>query len=144
MTVGQWGVKSYEGDGAADALEAAFDRVHGAAYDDLMDDRNPITFDQVQQQLANPETLAAALGALEAEFGTDLDAWDEDERLAFAGVVVRHAEAGVAIPEAWRARALDWLDGESIDWEEATARRLRRHKEIALLKRSGPGAEGRP
>jgi len=137
MTVGQWGVKSYEGDDAADALEAAFDRVHGAAYDDLMDDRNPITFDQVQQQLANPETLAAALGALEAEFGTDLDAWDEDERLAFA-------EAGVAIPEAWRARALDWLDREEIDWEDATARRLRRQKEIALLKRAGPDGGGRP
>lgn len=144
MTVGQWGVRSYEGDDAADALEAAFDRVHGAAYDDLMDDRNPLTFDQVQQKLADAETLAAALGALEAEFGTDLDAWDEDERLAFAGVVVRHAEAGVAIPEAWRSRAFDWLDREEIDWEDATARRLRRQKEIALLKRAGPDGGGRP
>ena len=142
--MGQWGVKSYEGDDAADALDAAFGRVHGATYDDLMDDRNPLTFDQVQQQLANPETLAAAVGALEAEFGGDLDAWDEEERLAFAGALVRHAEAGVPIPEPWRARALDWLDREAIDWEEATARRLRRQKEIALLMRSGPAGDGGP
>ena len=52
-------------------------------------------------------------------------------------VVVR--ELGVAIPEQWRARALDWLEHEEIEWEEATARRLRRQKEMALL---GPRAGG--
>ena len=142
--MGQWGVRSYEGDDAADALDAAFERVHGTAYDDLMDDRNPLTFDQVQQKLANPETLAVAVGMLDGEFGADVDAWDDDARLAFAGVIVRHAEAGVPIPEAWRARALDWLDREAIEWEEATARGLRRQKEIALLKRPAPAGEGRP
>jgi hypothetical protein len=28
--MGYWGVKSYENDEAADALDAGFDRVHGA------------------------------------------------------------------------------------------------------------------
>ncbi len=42
--MGHWGVKSYEHDDAADALDAGFDRVHGAQYEELMDDRNPLTF----------------------------------------------------------------------------------------------------
>ena len=66
--------------------------------------------------------------------GQPLDAWDETARLAFAGVVVRHAELGVAIPDQWRTRALDWLEHEEIDWQEATLRRLRRAKETALLR----------
>ncbi len=79
--MGHWGVKSYEMDEAHDALDAGFERVHGAAYDDLMDDRNPMAFEQVQQQLAGPETLAAALDVLREEFGDDRDAWDELARL---------------------------------------------------------------
>ena len=61
--MGHWGVKSYENDDAADALDAGFDRVHGAVYDELMDDENPLTSEQVQKRLANPETLAAAVEA---------------------------------------------------------------------------------
>ncbi len=137
--MGQWGVKSFEGDDAADALDAGFDRVHGAAYDDLMDDRNPLTVEQVHRKLANSETLAEAVGALREELGDDLDAFDDEGRLAFAGVIVHHAELGVPIPDDWRRLALGWLEGEEIDWEEATARRLRRQKEIALLNRAaGP------
>lgn len=135
--MGQWGVKSFEGDDAADALDAAFDRVHGRAYEDLMDDRNPMTVEQVHKQLADPETLAAAVAELIEEFGDDLDAWDEEERLAFAGVVVHHVELGVAAPDDWRRRAISWLEGEEIEWEEATARRLRKQKEIGLLTRAG-------
>ena len=55
--MGHWGVKSYENDEADDALDAGFDRVHGEHYDELMDDRNPLTFEQVQQQLADARTL---------------------------------------------------------------------------------------
>lgn len=131
--MGHWGVKSYENDDASDALDSGFDRVHGAAYDDLMDDRNPMSVDQIHKKLADPRTLAAAVGWLEEEFGDDLTAWDEVARLAFAGVVVRHAEMGVPIPDECRLRAIDWLDHEDIDWDEATARGLRRRKEIALL-----------
>src|SRR4051812_47634149 len=134
--MGHWGVKSFENDAAADALDAGFDRVHGSSYDDLMDDRNPLTFDQVQQRLAGPETLAEALGALHEAVGRPLEQWDELERLAYAGVVVRHAEFGVPIPDDARLRALDWLEHEEIDWDEATARRLRREKEIALLRKT--------
>ena len=103
--MGHWGVKSYENDDAADALDAGFERVHGDAYDDLMDDRNPLTFDQVQQKLAEPRDArrgrrgACRGGRRRGPF----DEWDEVERLAFAGVVVRHAEFGVPIPD-------DWLD----------------------------------
>jgi hypothetical protein len=50
--------------------------------------------------------------------------------------VVRHAELGVAIPENLRQAASGWLEQEDIDWEEATKRRLRRQKEIELLRRA--------
>ena len=32
------------------------------------------------------------------------ETWDELARLALAGIVVRHAELGVPIPEPWRQR----------------------------------------
>jgi hypothetical protein len=133
--MGHWGVKSFENDDADDALDAGFDRVHGASYEALMDDRNPTPFDQAQRSLAGPETLAASLDALAEMVGAPFEEWDEIERLAYAGVVVRHAEFDVPIPDDVRARALDWLEREEIDWDEATARRLRRDREIALLRR---------
>ena len=132
--MGHWGVKSDENDAAADALDAGFARVHRALYDELMDDRSPLTFDQVQQRLANAETLGAALDALAEEVSKPFERWDDAERLAYAGVVVRHAALGVAAPESVRLRALDCLEREAIDWEEATLRRLTRDREIALLR----------
>jgi|SRR6185312_10598315 hypothetical protein len=129
-----WGVKSFENDDAADALDAGYEHVHGARYDELMDDRNPLGFDAVQKQLSSAETLLAAVDALHESFGKPFEDWDEVERLALAGVVVRHAEFEVRIPEDLRIRALDWLEHEQIDWEEATIRRLRLQKEIALLR----------
>jgi hypothetical protein len=66
--------------------------------------------------------------------------WDELTRLALVGIVVRHAELGVPIPELWRRHAVEWLEHEPIDWEEETLRQLRRRKEIDLLKRA-PKAE---
>ena len=137
--MGHWGVKSYENDDAADALDAGFDRTHGALYEELMADENPLTTDQVERQLANAETLARAVEALVESVDRPFEEWEEVERLAFAGVVVRHAELAVAIPDEWRAKALDWLEHEEIEWEEATARRLRRQKEMTLL---GPRAGG--
>ena len=147
--MGNWGVKSYEHDDAADALDAGFDRTHGAHYEELMDDRNPLTFEQVQQKLANPRTLDASVDALREILGIEgpTEAWDELARLALVGVVVRHAELGVPIPEPWRRQAIEWLENEQIDWEEETARRLRRRKEIDLLKRArqaDPSEKGQP
>jgi hypothetical protein len=135
--MGHWGVKSYEVDEVAEALDAGFDRVHGARYEELMDDRNPLTFDQVQQELANRETLEASIDALKRSLalGGPPETWDELTRLALVGIVVRHAELGIPIPDAWRGLAIDWLENEEIEWEEATGRRLRRQKEIALLNR---------
>jgi hypothetical protein len=132
-----WGVKSYENDGAADALDAGFDRAHGSRYEELMDDRNPLTFEQVQQRLADLRTLQASIEALGDSLNpsNSPDSWDDSTRLALVGIVVRHAELGVSIPEPWRQRAIDWLEHEQIDWDEATARRLRVGKEIALLQR---------
>jgi hypothetical protein len=137
--MGHWGVKSYENDLASDALDTGFDRVHAARYEELMDDRNPLSYEQVQKRLANEHTLAAAVRALEERVGTGLRddpaSWDEESRLAVAGVVVRHAELGVTIRDDLRDLAVGWLEGEEIDWEEETKRRLRREKEIALLHR---------
>ena len=141
--MGHWGVKSYEHDEAADALDAGFDGVHGAKYDELMDDRNPMTFEQVQQKLANPQTLDASIEALRSMLDIEgsPETWHEESRLALVGIVVRHAELGVPIPEVWRTQAIAWLENEEIDWEEATVRRLRRRKEIDLLNSCPRGAE---
>lgn len=133
--MGYWGVKSYENDDAHDALDAAYEGVHGARYDEVMDDSNPLTFEQVEKQLASAETLAAALAAHAAEFGADQAAWDELARLAFAGIVVRHAELGVAPPEPQRHVAITFLEDEDIEWDEDVKRRLRRENEVRLLKR---------
>ena len=132
--MGHWGVKSFENDDADEAIDAALERVHGEAYEAAMDDRNPMTFDQAQQSLANPQTLAEALEILRESVSKPFDEWDEGERLAFAGVVVRHAEFGVPIPHETLDQAIHWLETESIEWEEATLRGLRRRKEIDLLK----------
>ncbi len=138
--MGYWGVKSYENDDADDALDAAFQEVHGGLYEQLMDDRNPLPFEQVQKRLADGLTLAAAVAVLEemvgAALASDRAAWDEAARLALAGIVVRHAECGVPIPHDLLVLALEWLEHEEIDWDEETKRRLRRDKEIALLRRS--------
>jgi hypothetical protein len=131
--MGHWGVKSYENDDAGDALDAGFARAHGSAYEELMDDSNPMTLEQVQQKLASPESLTCSIQALADEAGSPFEAWDEVLRLAFAGVVVRHAELGVTIPPVVRERAILCLREETIEWEETTARRLRRDREIRLL-----------
>lgn len=134
--MGAWGVRSDENDEAADALDAGFERVHGARYVAMMDDRDPTPFEKVQEQLASPETLAAALEALAEELGPPPDDDPEDDlgRLAYAGVIVRHAECRVPIPEDLRARAVRYLEVETIDWESDHADRDRRRRaEIRLL-----------
>jgi hypothetical protein len=135
--MGHWGVKSYEHDEAADAMDAGFNKVHGTRYEELMDDRNPLSFEQVQQKLADARTLDASIEALRTMLAVDgpPEGWDELARLALVGIMIRHAELGVLIPEAWRLLAIACLENEEIDWEEATARRLRRRKEIDLLNR---------
>ena len=143
--MGYWGVKSYENDDADDALDAAFEEVHGGLYEELMDDRNPMPFEQVQKRLADGRTLNAAVAVLEEMVGTalagDRAAWDEAARLALAGIVVRHAECGVPIPLDLLDLALEWLEHEELDWDEETKRRLRRDKEIALLRRAKGAAQ---
>jgi hypothetical protein len=133
--MGYWGVKSYENDEADEALDRGFEAVHGAVYEDLMDDRNPMTREQIQAKLANPDTLAQAIAYHREEAGPEVDDWDEDERLGFVGVIIRHAELNIPIPDDWRLLAHKWLVEEPIDWEEATLRHLCRTKEIALLER---------
>ncbi len=58
--MGHWGVRSYENDDAADALDAGFDRVHGATYEEMMDDRNPLTPDQIETEITAVHDLAIA------------------------------------------------------------------------------------
>ena len=133
--MGSWGVRSYENDAADFAIDGALEKVHGAAYEDLMEDDNPLTVDQIQQRMANDATLAAAIASYTSEVGRTWDDWDDEQRLAYAGIVVRHAELGVSIPPEFRDRAVAWLIDEVIEWDEATARRLRREREIELLRR---------
>jgi hypothetical protein len=71
-----------------------------------------------------------------ATLADDCAAWDEAARLALGGIVVRHAESGVPIPDELLGIALDWLEHEDLEWDEETKRRLRREKEIALLRKS--------
>ena len=134
--MGHWGVRSYEVDEANDAIDAAMDRVHGRAYDDLMSDRNPMPVEQVHRQLANVETLAEAIAAVEEDFGADRDAWDEVARLAFCGVVVLHAELGVPVADDLRDQAARWLEAEELEWDPQPKRDARRRREIELLRRS--------
>jgi hypothetical protein len=133
--MGYWGVKSYENDEAANAIDAGMERVHGDAYEALMDDRNPASFDDAQRSLVSGATLAAAIDALREAVGPERpwDDWDETERLAFAGVVVRHAEFGVEVTAESLDRAIAWLEHETIEWDEATLRRLRLPNELATL-----------
>ena len=139
--MGYWGVKSYENDDADDALDAGFERVHGELYEQLMDDSNPLSFEQVQKRLADGRTLTASVEALEelieAKLTGDPEAWDDAARLAFAGIVVRHAELGVLIPEELRLQAIQWLQTEDISWDDPTRRKARREKELAHLQRLG-------
>jgi hypothetical protein len=141
--MGAWGVRSDENDEAADAIDLGFERVHGASYEALMDDRDPTPYEAVLERLASPETLAAALAALAEDLGPPPDDDPEDDlgRLAYAGVVVRHAECRVPLPEDVRARALRYLESEGIDWEEdRPARDRRRREEIHLLQAPPRGA----
>ena len=103
-----------------------------------MDDSNPLTFDQVQATLADSRTLLASIDSLRDSLALDLvpTNWDELARLALVGIVVRHAELGVPIPEPWGYHAIDWLEHEEIEWDETTARRLRRGKEIAIVRKA--------
>jgi hypothetical protein len=146
VNLGYWGVKSYENDDADDALDAGFERVHGKCYEQFMDDRNPLSFEPVQKRLADGRTLTASVEALEelieAKLTGDPEAWDDAARLAFAGIVVRHAELGVAIPEELRLQAIQWLQSEDISWDSPTRRKLRREKELAQLHRLGAHRAG--
>jgi len=134
--MGCWGRQSFEHDDVAEALDLAYELIHGQVYDDLMDDGNPLSFDEVQKKLASPETLAEALNVLNEWFGDSFDAWDEVQRLTYVGVVVRHASFRIPIPEATRARAIDWLQKEDIDWDDAEDRDRIRQKELALLQKA--------
>jgi len=135
--VGYWGVKSYEEDDADFALDAGFERVHGAVYLQLMDDRDPTPLEEVQRRLADRRTLAAALNALANEFqGRPLEEYDDDQRISYCGVVVRHVECGVVPPRAVRDRALRWLQEETVEWDDPAARRRRLAWEIELLRRT--------
>lgn len=131
--MGFWGIKSYENDLAADALDAGFDRTHGKRYEELMDDRNPIPFEKVQEQLADERTLSAALTVLE-ELAAELTEEDEaDAGLAYVGVVVRHCECRVKPPEEVLRKAIEALEAEDLEWPRPTERKLRKDKELALL-----------
>ncbi|MGO9599506.1 MAG: hypothetical protein ACLP7Q_16075 [Isosphaeraceae bacterium] len=139
--MGYWGLKSYENDDADDALDAGFERVHGELYEQLMNDSHPLSFEQVQKRLADGRTLTASVEALEelieGKLAGDPETWDDAARLAFAGIVVRHVELGVLIPEELRLQAIQWLQTEEISWDDSTRRKLRRERELAHLRRLG-------
>ena len=141
--MGYWGVKSYENDDADDALDAGFEQVHGEVYEELMDDRNPLSLDQVQKRLADERTLVESVKALEEMMGAHGRRRSRGlgrRRQGWPSPAWSFAMPSWAwrFPEPLRERAIDWLEGEEIDWDEETKRRLRREKEIALLRRGKP------
>jgi len=133
--MGYWGIKSYENDLAHDALDAGFDRIHGARYEELMDDRNPLPYEKVHEQLASPETLSAALAALdELVEGPALEG-DGEALLAWVGVVLRHVECRVPVPAVTIERAIQILENEDLEWPRPTERKLRLDKELAAFRK---------
>ena len=134
-----WGVKSYENDGAADALDAGFDRAHGSRYEELMDDRNPLTFEQVQQRLADLQTLQASIDAPgdSLDPSNTLDSWDDWTRLALVGIVC-------AMP-SWACRFLNHGDsGPSTGWSTRRSSGMKRqHRGCRLGKKSLCSSTGR-
>jgi hypothetical protein len=132
--MGYWGVRSYDNDLANDALDGALETIHGEAYDALMDDRNPISYQEAQDKFLDAETLAEAVEILRDELGEDMGTWDEEGRLALAGVVVRHAERQIPVPADLLALALTTLETEDLEWDDAKDREHRRRREIELLR----------
>ena len=134
--MGYWGVKSYENDLAHDALDAGFDRIHGERYEALMDDRNPLPYEKVHEQLASPVTLAASLEALNQLIEEqELEESDGEAQLAWVGVVLRHAECRVEIGPEIIQKAIEILESEDLDWPRPTERKLRLEKEVAVLRK---------
>ena len=132
-----WGVKSYENDDAGDALDAGFARVHGALRR-AHGRPQPSPFRASSSRDLRARKLwtrRSRLCGKRSLYEDPPEEWDETARLALSGIVVRHAELGISVPPDWLNRAIDWLRNEDIEWEEATARRLRRQKEIELLRR---------
>ncbi len=133
--MGYWGIKSYENDLAHDALDAGFDRIHGARYEELMDDRNPMPYEKVHEQLASLETLSATLAALdELVEGPALEG-DDEALLAWVGVVLRHVECRVPVPVVTIERAIQILENEDLEWPRPTERKLRLDKELAAFRK---------
>lgn len=133
--MGYWGIKSYENDLAHDALDAGFDQVHGDRYEALMDDRNPMPYEKVHEELANPETLQKSLAALDEMLEHPALQGDEEERLAWVGVVLRHAECKVDVPRSILEEAVKVLESEDLEWPRPTERKLRLEKELALFRK---------
>ena len=113
--MGYWGVKSYENDDAGDDAStpgsSRFTAPGLRGADGRQQSASPWTGPEA---LADDQTLVGSVKALEEMVVATVDgsqAWDDKGRLALAGVVVRHAELGVAIPEALGLRAIDWLEG---------------------------------
>lgn len=133
--MGYWGVKSYENDLAHDALDAGFDQVHGDRYEELMDDRNPLPYEKVHEVLGNAETLAKSLAALDEMLEHPALEGDEEEKLAWVGVVLRHLECKVEVPAGMLQQAVKLLEEEDLEWPRPTERKLRLEKELALFRK---------
>ena len=133
--MGFWGIKSYENYLAHDALDAGFYQVHGKRYEELMDYRNPVPYEKVHEELADLQTLEASLAALQ-ELAAELpDDSEDDVKLAYVGVVVRHAECKLTGSEGHFVKAIELLEQEDLDWPRPTERKLRIEKELALLRK---------
>lgn len=135
MDMGYWGVKSYENDLAHDALDAGFDQVHGDRYEELMDDRNPLPYEKVHEQLANLETLTKSLAALDEMLEHPALEGDEEAKLAWVGVVLRHLECKVDVPQELLRQGAEILQNEDLEWPRPTERKLRLEKELALFRK---------
>jgi len=133
--MGYWGVKSYENDLAHDALDAGFDRVHEDRYEELMDDRNPLPYEKVHEQLANEETLKESLVALDEMVEGVAQELDDESKLAWAGVVIRHVECRMDLPREMLEATIAILENEELDWPRPTERKIRLEKELALLRK---------
>ena len=85
--------------------------------------------------MANEETLKESLAALDEMVEGVAQELDDESKLAWAGVVIRHVECRMDLPREMLEATITILENEDLDWPRPTERKIRLEKELALLRK---------